>query len=128
MNLHFAKSQRMAGRTSLTLRLPVLAVLCLLAVLTSLVPCEAISQLGGEPQVAEAPVEQPSSPSGESSSGCPDNCPCLCAGSCSGALASEAVALVMSSERLQASPAANNLFARLIPDRLFHPPRLYFVV
>lgn len=123
MNPHFAKSQRMPGRTSTTLRLPVLAVLCLLAVLTSLVPCEETSQVSDELQIAEAPFELPSSPAGEPGSGCPDDCPCLCAGTCSGAIASEAVALVVSSSRLQASPTASNLFARLVPERLFHPPR-----
>lgn len=128
MNLHFAQSERLARRTSSTLRLPVFAVLCLLAVLASLVPCQETSQVGDKAQVAEAPFELPSTPSDEPSSGCPDNCPCLCAGSCSGALASKAVALVMGSCRPQASPTASNLFARVVPDRLFHPPRLNSVV
>ena len=104
----------------------VVALLSLLAVLVSLLPCEITTIGGGDVEQVVAEAELPDSPETPTSS-CADNCPCLCAGSCSGALVSHSTSCQIVHHPMRAAGATQSLFARIFPDSLFHPPRLHTV-
>lgn len=128
MNAHFQQRKRTKlFQLAPKLRASLMALLALVAICVSIVPCEATSLESAETQLVSDSTELPASPE-EPSSDCADNCPCLCAGSCSGALVPQLLSLVTDHRSNELVTARKILFARLIPERLFHPPRLQSVV
>lgn len=109
------------------MRAQLVAIVALAAVLASLVPCEAVALAGESPQMAAFQSESPAHSSAPSQA-CADNCPCLCAGACSAALAPRIVALAYDSCTRALISVSRPVLPRVIPQQLFHPPRLHSVI
>ncbi len=128
MSTHF---ENLAGaklvRVSRNSLAPFVALLTLIAVFASLVPCETTPGVGSQTAFVAVHSDDPTS-SNEPARSCADNCPCLCAGSCPGALASYPVGLVVAEHPNELNASADTFIARLIPERHFRPPRLDSVV
>ena len=109
------------------MRTQLVAIVALAAVLASLVPCEAVAPAREPSQTATFQSESPAHSSAPLQA-CADNCPCLCAGACSAALAPQVEALAYSASSRALIRVSRPVLPGLIPQQLFHPPRLPSVV